>query len=99
MLDDNLRALLFSAEHDESVPTLDLHGMSEHDALCELDLFLDRAFHHGERAVKIIHGSGTGKLREAVRFALERHPFVRASSPASPPLGSGVTMATFQLKG
>lgn len=95
-LDDNTRALLFAAEHDESVPVLDLHGMSEHDALRELDLVLDRAFYAGEKVIKIIHGSGTGKLREAVRTALTQHPFVKTSSPASPPLDSGVTIAVLE---
>jgi DNA mismatch repair protein MutS2 len=46
-------------------------------ALEQLDAYLDQALLAGLDSVAIVHGSGTGALRRAVREALEAHPRVR----------------------
>ena len=56
---------------------LDLHGMRVAEALESLEKFLDSALVNRVDSVKVIHGHGTGKLREAVRRRLAKHPGVR----------------------
>jgi DNA mismatch repair protein MutS2 len=55
---------------------LDLRGMMAEDALAKLDDYLDKAYLAGMPFVRIIHGKGTGKLRQEVRAALKHHPQV-----------------------
>lgn len=55
---------------------LDLRGMMAEDALDKLDDYLDKAYLSGMPFVRIIHGKGTGKLRQAVREALRANPHV-----------------------
>jgi DNA mismatch repair protein MutS2 len=35
-----------------------------------------------ERRLRVVHGYGTGRLRDAVRTALKKHPLVATVSPA-----------------
>ena len=55
---------------------LDLRGITAAEALEELDKYLDDALLAGLSTARIIHGKGTGALREAVRRYLEGHPRV-----------------------
>jgi DNA mismatch repair protein MutS2 len=55
---------------------LDLRGMMAEDALARLEDYLDKAYLAGMPFVRIIHGKGTGKLRQEVRAALKHHPQV-----------------------
>ncbi|MEK7451875.1 MAG: Smr/MutS family protein, partial [Patescibacteria group bacterium] len=61
---------IFGAELSGLAPTVDLHGLDSEAGIHELDLFLHSAFMRGEDVVKIIHGRGTGKMREAVHTFL-----------------------------
>lgn len=71
---------------------LDLRGMQAEDASIRADEFLDRAMRDGLRSVRIVHGKGTGVLREVVRELLERHPLVKSFSSETPMNGgSGAT--------
>jgi DNA mismatch repair protein MutS2 len=56
--------------------------------------FLDRALGEGTPAVFLVHGHGTGALREAVREELARSKYVAKyrSAPADEG-GDGVTVA------
>jgi DNA mismatch repair protein MutS2 len=56
--------------------TLDLRGLRAEDAIQELDKYLDDATLAGLAQVTVIHGKGTGALRQAVRDHLSRHPEV-----------------------
>ncbi len=58
-------------------PSLSLRGERVEAALEQLDAYLDQALLAGLDSVAIVHGSGTGALRRAVREALEAHPRVR----------------------
>ena len=76
---------------------IDLHGMRVLDALDELDKFLDSAVVSRLETVKVIHGHGTGKLREAVRWYLESHPSVREFHFGDPVHGGvGVTVVVLE---
>ncbi len=73
---------------------LDLRGLTADEALARLDKYLDQAYLAGLPFVRIVHGKGTGRLRQAVRDALSRHPHVRAWESGLPQEGGdGVTVA------
>ena len=57
-------------------PELDLRGLRLHDSLERLDVFLDNALAQGRVRVRIIHGKGTGALRQGVWKHLASHPSV-----------------------
>jgi len=57
-------------------PELDLRGKNAEEAVLETDLYLDNAFLAGLNEVTIIHGKGTGVLRNSVHQLLRNHPHV-----------------------
>jgi len=72
---------------------LDLRGKTSEEALEALERYLDAAYLAGLPWVRIIHGKGTGKLREAVRRFLRGHPQVRSFEPGGDKEGGeGVTV-------
>jgi DNA mismatch repair protein MutS2 len=73
---------------------LDLRGRRVDDALEALDRYLDTAFYAGLPFVRIIHGKGTGRLREVVRQALHDNTHVKSYEPGGEKEGGeGVTVA------
>jgi len=75
-------------------PTLSLRGERVEAALEQLEAYLDQALLAGLDSVAIIHGSGTGALRRAVREALEAHPRVqRIRTGRREEGGDGTTVA------
>ena len=72
---------------------LDLRGLQVHEALLEVERFLDNGLSSGLEAVVLIHGAGTGALRRAVRQYLEDSPYVRSFRPGGHGEGGdGVTV-------
>lgn len=59
-------------------PELDLRGLLAEEALEKLDKYLDDAFVAGMKQVNIIHGKGTGALRQAVQQYLKIHPQIES---------------------
>jgi DNA mismatch repair protein MutS2 len=73
---------------------LQLRGMRIEEAMQALESYLDAAYLAGLPFVRIIHGKGTGKLRQAVRAALDIHPLVKSHEPGGDKEGGeGVTVA------
>jgi DNA mismatch repair protein MutS2 len=73
---------------------LDLRGQRVNEILPRLDKYLDDAFLAGLPFVRIIHGKGTGTLRQVVRQQLRDHPLVKSHrSGEQGEGGSGVTIA------
>ncbi|NJD59952.1 MAG: endonuclease MutS2 [Anaerolineae bacterium] len=73
---------------------LDLRGQRSEEALDALDRYLDSAYLAGLPWVRIIHGKGTGKLRQAVREALGQNPHVKSfEAGGDKEGGEGVTVA------
>lgn len=71
-----------------------LRGMTVEDALEVLERHLEQAYLAGLPWVRIVHGRGTGRLREAVRQFLQEHPLVIRFRGGDPPEGGeGVTIA------
>jgi len=66
----------FSASRSNVSNTLDLRGMKVEEALNKTDLYLDEASLANLSPVYIIHGHGTGALREAIREYLDSSPYV-----------------------
>lgn len=58
-------------------PELMLLGMRADEASHALEAYLDKALLAGVNEVRIVHGYGTGKLREVVRGALKKHSQVK----------------------
>jgi len=68
---------------NDSPDELDLHGLTVNEALPRVDAFLHSRAQAGLRQVWIIHGRGTGALRQAVRFHLTHHTLVKSCSTAA----------------
>jgi DNA mismatch repair protein MutS2 len=81
-------------------PELHLLGKRVEPALRELDDYLDRALLTSRAEVRVVHGHGTGALRDAVREHLRHHPAVAAQRPgARNEGGDGATVATLRGAG
>lgn len=76
---------------------LDLRGKYKDEAIGELERFLDRAVLFGVHRLRIVHGRGSGALRELVRQTLKQFPFVTSFSHESPEHGGdGVTVVELE---
>lgn len=75
----------------------DVRGMRADEALREVEQFLDRIFRSGEESALIIHGHGTGALKQAIRDYLANSPYVRLYRPGEGHEGGdGVTVVAFR---
>jgi DNA mismatch repair protein MutS2 len=80
-------------EDDASAPgEINVIGQTVDDATTEVEKFIDRAFLAGLMRVRIVHGSGMGILRKALRQYLQKHPHVATVS--EPPQNEGGAGAT-----
>jgi DNA mismatch repair protein MutS2 len=78
---------------------LDLRGQRAEDAVIALDRYLDAAYLAGLPFVRIIHGKGTGRLREVIRESLNHHPQVRSfEAGGDKEGGEGVTVVKLMIK-
>jgi len=66
---------------------LNLVGYRVDEAIPLIDKTIDRALVDGNLTLKIIHGFGTGRLRDAIRGHLRGIPFVKNVSSAEPRFG------------
>ena len=62
----------------EVTEELKIRKLTIDEALFRLDQYLNDAFMAGFYQVRIIHGKGTGALRQAVRRKLNKHPLVKS---------------------
>ena len=75
---------------------LDLRGMRVEDALDKLDTYLEQGYLSGLPFGRIIHGKGTGVLRQAVRDVLQHtHLVKRWEQGGEKEGGDGVSVAFF----
>jgi len=73
---------------------IDLRGQRAEDALEALERYLESAYLSGLPFVRIIHGKGTGRLRQVIRDALRRSPHVSSwETGMDNEGGDGVTIA------
>jgi DNA mismatch repair protein MutS2 len=77
----------------DATGVLDLRGMRVHEVEEKIAAFLDRCMLNGLATARIVHGRGTGAVRQAVRDALARHPSAAGFAPADQSAGGdGVTV-------
>jgi DNA mismatch repair protein MutS2 len=77
---------------------LDLRGRMAEEALEELERRLDAAYLSGMPYVRVIHGKGTGKLRQVIREWLDTNRYVGSYSSGTPAEGGdGVTVVKLAL--
>ena len=72
------RGLVSCYPRPEQLPSLNLVGLRVEEALPLVDRLLDQAILQGAERVDIIHGTGTGRLKQAVRDHLKHHTMVKA---------------------
>jgi DNA mismatch repair protein MutS2 len=74
---------------------LDVRGQRVEEVLPEVDRYLNDAYLAGMPFVRILHGKGTGALRQAIRQQLAQHPLVKGYEAAGANEGGeGVTVVT-----
>jgi DNA mismatch repair protein MutS2 len=87
------RGITVSLQKESSslnMPTeINVIGRTVDEATSEVEKFVDRAFLAGMPQVRIVHGSGMGILRKALRQYLQRHPHVESVTEPPPNEGGG----------
>jgi DNA mismatch repair protein MutS2 len=94
------RGISVSLENEnQNMPSeINVIGRTVDEATAEVEKFVDRAFLAGLPRVRVVHGSGMGILRKALRQFLQKHPHVE--SVAEPPQkegGGGATVAELKV--
>ena len=88
-----MRKNKYEANTTPPVDEVHLRRLTVDEALPKLDQFLHDAFMDGLYQVRVIHGKGTGTLRQVVRKQLDSHPLVKSYRPGGyGEGGAGVTM-------
>ncbi len=73
-------------------------GQTVDTATREVEKFVDRAFLAGMPRVRIVHGSGMGILRKAIRQFLQQHPHVeKLMEPSQNEGGAGATVVELRV--
>lgn len=86
-----------SESNNHVSPQLDLRGERYENALAELDRYLDAALLANYPQVTIVHGKGTGAIRQGVTDALKKHRSIKSFRYAPPNQGgNGATIVEFK---
>jgi DNA mismatch repair protein MutS2 len=94
------RGISVSLESEnKSVPSeINVIGRTVDDATREVEKFVDRAFLAGLPRVRVVHGSGMGILRKALRQYLQKHPHVESvTEPPQNEGGGGATVVELRI--
>jgi DNA mismatch repair protein MutS2 len=96
------RGITVSLQNETSglnMPTeINVIGRTVDEATREVEKFVDRAFLAGMPRVRIVHGSGMGILRKALRQYLQKHPHVESvTEPPPNEGGGGATLVELRL--
>jgi DNA mismatch repair protein MutS2 len=91
-------SVVLERETDDVPSEINVIGHTVDDATREVEKFLDRAFLAGLPRVRIVHGSGMGILRKALRQFLQKHPQVESvTEPPQNEGGGGATVAELRV--
>jgi DNA mismatch repair protein MutS2 len=94
------RGISVSLETENTnVPSeINVIGRTVDDATREVEKFVDRAFLAGLPRVRVVHGSGMGILRKALRQYLQKHPHVESvTEPPQNEGGGGATVVELRV--
>jgi len=94
------RGISVSLEQEGAgVPSeINVIGRTLDDATREVEKFVDRAFLAGLPRVRVVHGSGMGILRKALRQYLQKHPHVESvTEPPQNEGGGGATVVELRI--
>ena len=94
------RGISVSLESEnQNVPSeINVIGRTVDDATREVEKFVDRAFLAGLPRVRVVHGSGMGILRKALRQYLQNHPHVESiKEPPQNEGGGGATVVELSV--
>jgi len=93
------RGISVSLKEDAAAPMeINVIGRNVDEATAAVEKFIDRAFLAGLTRVRIVHGSGMGILRKALRQFLKDHPHVATvAEPQQNEGGAGATVV--ELRG
>lgn len=79
-------------------PDIDLRGMRGDEALQRVVTFLDEAIMLNYKTVRLLHGTGTGALRQIIRQYLGTHPLVGSFADEKVQLGgAGITVVQLDI--
>ena len=88
-----VRVSVTSSASDDMKTEINLIGRTVDEATNELEKYLDQAFLAGLPRVRVIHGTGMGILRRALRDYLRTHPHVASiQEPSHLEGGAGATV-------
>ena len=84
------------APANDDVPPgrIDLHGLTVEEALARVDVEIDRSLLRGADRVEVVHGKGSGRIRDALHRQLALMPVVEAFR--LDPRNAGVTWLHFR---
>ncbi|HTD23357.1 MAG TPA: Smr/MutS family protein [Terriglobales bacterium] len=85
-------------EEESAASEINVIGENVEEATRRVEKFVDRAFLAGLPRVRIVHGSGMGILRKALRQYLQKHPHVTSViEPAQKEGGAGATVVELRV--
>jgi DNA mismatch repair protein MutS2 len=86
------------SENQSMSSEINVIGRTVDDATREVEKFVDRAFLAGLPRVRVVHGSGMGILRKALRQYLQKHPHVESvTEPPQNEGGGGATVVELRV--
>ena len=86
-------------EYHNTINEVHLRRLTTDEAWLKLDKYLNDAFIAGLYQVRVIHGKGTGTLRQVAREQLAKHPLVKSYRPGGyGEGGAGVTIVELAQK-
>jgi DNA mismatch repair protein MutS2 len=94
------RGITISLEKENAgvASEINVIGRTVDDATREVEKFVDRAFLAGLPRVRVVHGSGMGVLRKALRQYLQKHPHVESvTEPPQNEGGGGATVVELRV--
>jgi len=91
-------SVLLESENQSMPSEINVIGRTVDDATREVEKFVDRAFLAGLPRVRVVHGSGMGILRKALRQYLQKHPHVESvTEPPQNEGGGGATVVELRV--
>ena len=85
-------------ENQNVASEINVIGRTVDDATREVEKFVDHAFLAGLARVRVVHGSGMGILRKALRQYLQQHPHVASvTEPPQQEGGAGATVVELRV--